>query len=172
MSEPQKPIERLYLCGFMGSGKTTVGRALAARLRWRFVDTDEEVQKTAGLCIARIFSERGEDAFRRLENAVVEGVVHEPSPMVVALGGGALVRKANLVSVRSSGWLVYLQVSAETIRQRLGSGEGRPLYDPNRVGELLEARRPGYAEALTVIRTDGRTVKEIVEEILHYLSKA
>ncbi len=171
MRPVQKSIERLYLCGFMGSGKTTVGIALAKRLGWRFVDTDDEVQKSVGLSVAELFSEAGESAFRRWEASVVERLIGEPGHAVIALGGGALMNKQNLDAVCKSGWIVHLRVSAVTVRQRLAPSPDRPLYEANRIEELLEARRPGYEAAHSTVETDGRTVEEIVGEIIQFMSK-
>jgi shikimate kinase len=162
-------VNAIFLTGFMATGKSAVGRALAARLGRPFRDTDVEIERAAGRSISEIFRESGEVAFRELERealervAVIEGVV-------VATGGGLPVDPANRRRMRSAGTIVRLDAPPEVILGRAGSAEDRPLLagaaDPAaRVRELLEAREPAYADADHRVDVATGTPEEIAERI-------
>lgn len=171
----------LVLVGFMGSGKTAVGRELARRLRRSFVDTDDLVAGYAGLSIEDIFRSLGESGFRELETrAVIE--VAEQDGLVVATGGGVLTHLENMFNLRRNGYLVWLRASPETILRRVGTGSepetagGRPLLaggdDRDRMAairRLLAEREPMYTVADLVVDTDGKDVASVVEEIVELL---
>ena len=116
----------IYLIGFMGAGKSTVGRDLAARLGRPFCDTDKLIEKRAGLTIPEIFDALGEDGFRRLEAEVIREVAEEEG-LVVALGGGAPLQDGNWYRLKESGVTVYLREAPEALHARLSKSEGRPL---------------------------------------------
>jgi len=172
---PVAPPERgplLVLCGPMGSGKTSVGSALARRWDVALRDTDEDVETTAGTTIADIFLHRGEEEFRRLEHEAVERALVEHDG-ILALGGGAVLHEdtqAELAAyARGGGNVAFLDVSIEYAAPRVGLGEARPLLmgDPyQRWRDIMDARRPVY-EAVSTMRTltDGMTPQEVAREI-------
>jgi shikimate kinase len=156
---------RVYLVGFMGSGKTTVGRRLAARLGVPFVDLDEAFEAMAGETIRQTFEMRGEAWFRGREAELLRGTADLPA-VVVALGGGTFVFPENAAFIRRHGVSVFLDVPFESLARRLqGKTADRPLFQSE--GEALrlyEARRPFYTMAdLTVFVNDGMTVEDVVE---------
>jgi shikimate kinase len=159
----------------MGAGKSTVGRKLARRLRLRFVDADAEIEAAAGASVAEIFAREGEAGFRARERAAVEAL--EGQAAVVALGGGAFVQAEVRARLAGSGGVVYLRARPETLLERIGEAEERPLLAGlgraerlARIRELLEEREPAYAAADLCLDTDGRAVEEIVESIVRGLS--
>jgi shikimate kinase/3-dehydroquinate synthase len=155
----------------MGTGKTAVGRALAARLGARFVDTDVLVEEAAGRPIARIFAEDGEAAFRRLEaRAVAEAAA--PGGAVIATGGGVVLSAENMARLRRGGVVVALEAAPEAILARVGPGADRPLLgtDPAAsVRRLLAERAPLYAAADLVVETSHLPVDAVVERVLAFL---
>lgn len=160
----------VVLVGFMGAGKSAVGRSLARRLGRLFVDTDREVERKAGRTIPAIFAAEGEPAFRALEReAIAETAARRR--LVVATGGGAPADPANLAALKASGLVVYLAARPETLLARVGTGEGRPVLagggDPTvRVRELLERREPAYRQADLVVETDHLAVAAVVSQVL------
>ncbi len=167
----------IYLIGFMGAGKSTVGRDLAARLGRPFCDTDELIEKRAGLTIPEIFDALGEDGFRRLEAEVIKEVAEEEG-LVVALGGGAPLQDGNWHRLKESGITVYLKEEPEALHARLAKNEGRPLLAGyageerlRRIRELLAFREPRYMEADLVVDCRGRPPEELVAEILARLEE-
>jgi shikimate kinase len=164
----------ILLSGMMGAGKSTVGRRLAERLGWRFIDTDDEVASAAGLPVREIFARLGEPQFRELERLVLERLPERRA--VVALGGGAVADAANRRLLRAKGARVLLEASPETLAERVGDVEGRPLLEGAqgadrlaRLRALLEAREGAYASAELRVRTDGRTVDEVCDAVLEAL---
>lgn len=174
------PARTVVLVGFMGAGKTTVGRQLAGRLGWRFVDADDEVERRAGRPIAEFFAADEEPAFRAMEAEVVTDLVTTDERRVVATGGGWAADPERVRSLPPTARAVWLRVSPE-VAVRRASGEGRAHPEPVRpllevddpleaARSLLAARRPGYAAAGTKIETDGREPGDIVEEIVRELN--
>jgi shikimate kinase len=156
----------IFLVGFMASGKTTVGRLLAAGLGWGFVDLDDLVVAAAGRNVPEIFAAEGEPGFRRRELEALRRAAARPRT-VVATGGGAVCREEALAIVLDAGRVVALDVSAEEAVRRAGTGSGRPLLDGDAdplgaARRLLEARRDFYRRAHLRIETEGRTPAEIV----------
>ena len=141
----------LYLVGFMGAGKTTVGRLLADELGWAFSDIDEDIEAEQRMKIAQIFHDRGEPEFRRIENELLHNrvrLVQRGRPMVMALGGGAFTQKYNFELLEENGVTVWLECSFEVVRDRVGADPNRPLArDPQAMAELFELRREAYAHA-------------------------
>jgi shikimate kinase len=163
----------LFLVGFMASGKTTIGKLLAARLGWAFVDLDELVVAGAGRTVAEIFAAEGEAGFRRRETAAVRDAAARRRT-VIATGGGAACREENLTAMLAAGPVVALAVSAEEAVRRAGPGSGRPLLDGKAdpvaaARGLLAARDPFYARARLRIDTDGRTPTEIADAVVRAL---
>jgi shikimate kinase len=163
------PDPNLYLVGFMGTGKTTVGRAVAVRLGFSFIDSDYEIERAQGKPVARIFAEDGEPAFRRMEREFIE-TGHPASRRVVACGGGLVVQPGMLELLRSRGVVVCLHASLETILSRTSGNNQRPLLaveDPaERIRRLFAEREPVYRQAGTVILTDGRPLLEVVGHVV------
>jgi shikimate kinase len=141
----------LYLVGFMGSGKTTVGRIVAAELGWTFVDIDDDIEREQKQSINAIFDRQGEAEFRHIETQAIRRRVAEIEsghPTVVALGGGAFAREENFQLIENNGVTIWLDCSLDLIRRRIESATHRPLArDPVKLEELYHARRPAYARA-------------------------
>jgi shikimate kinase len=157
-------MRHLVLVGFMGAGKTSVGRLVSARLGLPFLDTDARIEAGSGMTIPQIFERRGEAAFRDLESAAIRDACEGPAA-VISVGGGALIRPENTEALRRCGVLIHLHADARTILARTGSRNDRPLLagaaDPlARIEELLEARREIYAQADARVETTGRTLEE------------
>jgi shikimate kinase len=148
----------IFLVGMMGAGKTTVGRALAARLRRRFVDTDKILVDRTGVAVATIFEIEGEDGFRKRETAILEEVSREPG-QVIATGGGAVLLAENRELMRSRGTVVYLRARLESLWARMRHDTTRPLLatpDPRAtLAALLQAREPLYLEAADLVIDTG-----------------
>ncbi|SCL53988.1 shikimate kinase [Micromonospora chersina] len=155
------------LVGAPGSGKTTVGRALAVALGVEFRDTDTDIEQLAGKPIPEIFVDEGEEHFRTLERAAVAaGLASHPG--VLALGGGAVLAEENRAALIGH-TVVHLSVELPDAVKRVGLGSGRPLLALNpraTLKHLMEQRRPLYAEVATAtVRTDGRDPEEIATEV-------
>ncbi len=166
-------VRSIVLMGFMGTGKSEVGRRLAQRLGRAFVDTDQLVEERAGKRVAAVFADDGEPAFRALErDAVVDAVGRGGT--VVAVGGGAVLDPENVRRLRDAGVLVHLTARPEAILKRVGDAASRPLLrdDPRAtVTRLLAERGPMYAAAADVtVDTSDRSADEVVEEIQQALS--
>ena len=160
----------IYLVGFMASGKTTIGRILAERLGWHFVDLDNEIEAQEESTIAEIFDERGEEEFRRIENAAL-GVhvrkIERGRPTVVALGGGAFVQQNNFDLLENHGVTVWLDCPLETVRQRVEQAAHRPLArDAQRLEELFHERQAGYGRADYRIAIESDDPLAAVEAVL------
>jgi shikimate kinase len=165
----------VLLAGMMGSGKSAVGSILAARLGWRFIDTDREIEAAAGASVAQIFAREGEPRFRERERAALCAL--PGARAVVALGGGAVVDARNREVLAQKGTLVWLDASPEALAARTASDSSRPLLAGldregriARLRELSVARRPAYASAALRIDTDGRTPREVADQILQALA--
>lgn len=141
----------LYLVGFMGSGKSTVGRALAKRLGWRFADLDEDIEAGEQMPIAQIFDERGEAEFRAVEHAALKRRVSDIArgvPWVLAVGGGCFAQPTNLELITNHGLSLWLDAPLEMIRLRVAHSTHRPLArDAAKLEELYHARRAFYEKA-------------------------
>jgi len=159
----------LYLVGFMGTGKTTVGRAVAHKLGFHLLDSDHEIERQQGKPIAEIFATLGEPAFRVMEREFVERG-HPAERTVVACGGGLVVQPGMLALLKSRGVVVCLHASIETILARTARHDHRPLLvtdnPEERVRTLYAAREPIYRQAGTVILTDSRPLHDITAHVL------
>jgi shikimate kinase len=164
---------RITLIGFMGSGKSSVGRELARMLKADLVDLDAEIEKAAGKAIATIFHDEGEGAFRAMERrALFETLAPKSAvrPVVLCSGGGIVLDPRNVADIRAAGIVVWLRASAETVLERVAGDRSRPLLrgamNLEKIAGLMAARRDKYAEAATFsIATDGKSPREIAEEI-------
>jgi len=166
--------QHLYLTGYRGSGKTTVGRLVANRLGRRCIDLDDEIETHAGRSIREIFADSGEATFRDLETAALLRVAAD-SAAVISLGGGAILRHENRDVIAKTGIAVWLKIDADTVIQRLSgdatTAERRPsltgLPPREEVESLLNKREPLYREvAVYEVDTAGQSVAAIVDEIV------
>lgn len=162
-------MENIILIGFMGSGKTEVGKRLAERLSYTFVDTDDVIEKKVGKSISDIFDEYGEDYFRDLETEVVKelsGIRRH----VISTGGGIVINRDNILNLKQMGLVVWLKASPGTIYERVRYGSQRPLLKVDKpleeIKRLLELREPLYAEADISIEVGGLQVEKIVNIIV------
>jgi shikimate kinase len=161
----------IYLVGFMASGKSTIGQALAQEIGWPFVDMDSEIEVHAGKSISDIFREVGEGGFRDVETSMLQrhvAHIEAGQPRVIALGGGAFIQDRNWQLIVNNGITVWLDCPLDTVRRRLGDDTTRPLAaDRQGLGQLFEDRRQLYARADYRIDVDTDHVDAIVSKILH-----
>lgn len=163
----------VILAGFMGTGKSTVGRLLAKALRRRYVDTDHEIERRAGLRVSEIFEQRGERAFRDLETEVAREMKSRRR-CVISTGGGFMVRPENLKAAREAGEVILLEATPEEIWERVRHAKHRPLLqteDPRgRIETLLSERAPAYGAIERKIATGGKSPAAVAREILELLA--
>jgi shikimate kinase len=159
----------IYLVGFMGTGKTTIGRVLAQKLGFQLFDSDHEIERQKARTIPQIFAEEGEAAFRQLEREFIENG-HPGRRSVVACGGGLVVQPGMLERLSSKGVVVCLHASLETVLKRTQGNRNRPLLDVEdpmeRIRVLYTAREHIYRKAGTLILTDGRPMLDVVAHVL------
>ncbi len=163
-------IVNLALIGFMGAGKTSVGRLVAEQLHFDYLDTDEFIQSRTGRPIAEIFSTDGEAAFRKMEQELV-GELAARTKTVIATGGGLPMNPQNLVNLKTHALVVCLWASPEKIWERVKNQTHRPLLhdaDPQKkIRELLAAREPFYRQADVLLNTELRSVREVAQQVVH-----
>jgi shikimate kinase len=166
----RRHLVNIALIGFMGTGKTSVGRLVAEQLHYDYVDTDEVIQINTGRSITDIFARDGEPAFRALEHAVV-GELATRKHTVISTGGGLPVNPENLASLRQHALVVCLWSSPEKIWERVRHQSHRPLlHDENpqaKIRELLAAREPYYKKADVLLNTELRSVREVAQQVIH-----
>jgi len=169
MSVPRE-IRNVALAGFMGVGKSSVGRLVATELQFEFVDTDEVIESRTGVKIAEIFTRFGEEAFRKFEAELV-AEMSGWSGRVISTGGGLVVNPENLASLKSHALVACLWASPETIYQRTKHQSHRPLLqaaDPlEKIRVLLAAREAAYKQCDVLVNTEQRSMREIVLHVLH-----
>ena len=168
-SEPREPV--VALLGLRGAGKTTIGRRAARRLRVPFVELDHRIELAANLTLAELFSLHGEEYYRRLERDVLQAVLNEDRPMILATGGGIVTSADTYALLRRSTITVWLRATPEDHWNRvLRQGDRRPMADhPQAMSDLralLAAREPLYAAAAHKVFTTDRTVDDVVDEIV------
>ncbi|MCZ7625226.1 MAG: shikimate kinase [Candidatus Methylomirabilota bacterium] len=160
---------KIVLTGFMGTGKSAVGRRLAERLALPFLDLDEAIEATTGLTITEIFAAEGEPAFRQKERDLIASLGHHTN-CVVATGGGAVLDPDNLRRLRTGAVLVCLTAEPAVILERLGGDASRPLLQGTdrltRIRTLLGQRASAYAEADLTIDTSRTGIETIVDQII------
>lgn len=158
------------LTGFMGAGKTTVGRRVARMLRMPFVDSDAEIVRAHG-AIAQIFEREGEAQFRRYEREALERLLLR-EPLVIAVGGGAVIAPENRALLRQRGVIVHLAISAEGAHRRVAHRENRPLLgekpDLESLRVLWRRRAPAYADSDFEVQTEGRAPDAIARAIARW----
>lgn len=164
----------IVLTGFMGTGKSKIGRRLAKELRMSYLDTDEFIEKREKDSISAIFRKRGEKYFRRLETKIVKEVALLDN-YVISTGGGVVLREENIRVLKKNAFIICLLASPEVILERTKGDEKRPLLEVNnqkkRIGELLEFRKPYYEKADLKIDTSTLDSKKVVEEIAKFLER-
>ncbi|PKO21783.1 MAG: 3-dehydroquinate synthase [Chloroflexi bacterium HGW-Chloroflexi-1] len=169
VSSFQLPAPNIILTGFMGTGKTTVGKEVAARLGRRFVDLDDLIVERAGKSIPDIFAQDGEPAFRDLESAVCQEL-REPAGLVIATGGGAVIDPANREALSAGGVIICLEAAAEVIVARLAGGNGRPLLSGpdrgQRIADLLAQRADAYKPLPHHLDTSKLSIAAIAERVM------
>ena len=178
-SQPQTASRAVVLVGFMGAGKSSVGRALGQQLGWTFEDLDERIERREKRKVHEIFRDAGEPTFRRAEHAALKELLTElraGAERIVALGGGAFVRKQNALAIAGSGVpTVFLDADVVELwgrcrRQAEQQGIERPLLSSlQSFRELYEARRPHYLKASLRQQTSGKTIEEIAAEVVRAL---
>jgi len=166
---------KIFLVGPMGSGKTTVAAALAQRLGWPWVDLDQEIVAAAGRPIPAIFAEEGEAGFRDWEARVLAEVAARPRSLVVATGGGVVLREANRQCMREAGRLVYLRADVDTLLARTSGDTNRPLLqvaDPRSQLAALQAQRePLYRQAHRTEETAGVAPATVADRLLAWVGQ-
>jgi shikimate kinase len=159
----------IVLTGFMGTGKTAVGRRVADELHASFFDVDIVIERRAGVSVQQIFSAKGEPAFRELESTVIEELSVQ-NKVVIATGGGALINPKNRAHLQRNGILACLTAKTGTLLERLKEDMTRPLLAgeemPQRIERLMKEREAVYALCPLQIATDGRTIAEVAGEII------
>ena len=167
-------MSNIILIGFMGSGKTEVGRRLAQRLDYGFVDTDAMIEQSAGMRIAEIFAGQGEAAFRKMERDLIMRHLRRLDKTVISTGGGMAIFNNNLPRLKKLGKMVCLSAKPEVILKRLDGQSDRPLINtPNpreKIEMLLCRRREYYEQADFSVDTSELSADEVVQKILDWLA--
>jgi shikimate kinase len=167
--------DNLFLVGLMGAGKTTVGKLLAKHLGKQFIDADHEMEQRTGVKIAVIFELEGEEGFRNREASVINDLTQR-SGIVLATGGGAILREPNRTALRSRGTVIYLRASADDLWRRTRNDKNRPLLQTDnprtRLQELLAQRDPLYRETAHLIADTGeQNVQKLVRHLEQELAR-
>lgn len=153
----------------MGSGKTVIGRVLARKLGTAFIDTDQLIEKEAGIPVREIFATFGEPHFREIEREVIKKISKE-SGIVIAVGGGSIVNPANMTDLKKHGIIVILKAAPETILSRVDGNSDRPLLQVDdklgKIKEMLAGRAPFYEQADIAVNTDVKTPEQVADEIV------
>jgi shikimate kinase len=167
-------MKNIIITGFMGTGKSSVGRRLAKELNMKFVDTDGLIEREAKMPISEIFAQFGEDQFRKLESKVISEV-SACTGAVISTGGGAIINPLNLEALKRNGVIVCLAASVNAILSRIGKGNERPLLSVGNkeeiISNLLKAREPFYKKADFIIDTTEKGIGEVVGEIIRIVAK-
>ncbi|MBI5696302.1 MAG: shikimate kinase [Nitrospirae bacterium] len=162
-------MKNITLVGFMGTGKTTIGRILAKKLGFRFVDSDDAIEFDQGMSVSDIFAVYGEKYFRSVEKDVIQRLAVQDG-QVISAGGGAVIDPGNVENMKKAGPVICLTAPPEVILKRVERHTHRPLLqvpDPlAKIKELLDTRAPFYAKADVTIDTSGMTPEEVATEIL------
>ena len=167
-------MKNIILIGFMGSGKTTIGKALEEKTDMAFVDTDELIEAYEGYKISEIFADKGEAYFRRLENETLKNLLTSSDDKIISTGGGIITNQANIPLLKRLGKVYYLKIKPETVVKRLEGDKTRPLLMGDdklvKVEQLMAGRKELYEMAADkTIDTDCLSVNEIVDIILYEL---
>ena len=162
----------MYLVGFMESGKSTLAPKLAEKLNRAFFDSDLWIENNSGKSIYQIFTEEGEESFRKIETDCIKMVL-KMKHLVVAIGGGAIISSQNWINLKKSGIIIYLKCSLETIWQRIKKSANRPLLPKNseekylQIKSLLTMRSPFYERADIIFSyKPGKSTKEVTDQLV------
>ena len=162
-------MKNIILTGFMGTGKTAVGRELSRLLDMKLIDVDTEIEKSEKITINEIFKQFGEPRFREIETEMIRKL-SESKNAIISTGGGAVLKQENMDILRKNGVIVCLTASPETIFKRTSTNNDRPLLQVEnpleRINELLNFRKPFYQKADVMIDTEGKTPLQIADEII------
>lgn len=162
-------MKNVVLAGFMGTGKTEVGRELARLLDTKLIDVDAEIERSLKMTINEIFKQFGEPGFREIETGVIKKI-SENKNIIISTGGGAVLKQENMDIFRKNGIIVCLTAAPETILKRTSNNTERPLLQVEnplgKIKELLSYRKPFYEKADVIIDTEGKTPLQIAEEII------
>lgn len=163
-------MRHIVLTGFMGAGKTAVGRRLAKRLGRPFLDTDQLIEEQSGRTISEIFAEDGEAGFRRIERETVAALAPD-APSVIATGGGTFVDAANQARLRELGVVICLLINIDTVVERTTRNSKRPLASGGRADleRLFAERLPAYRQADVLVETDNLSIEQSVTRVLSIL---
>lgn len=166
-------MRNLVLCGFMGSGKSAVGKLLAERLHMEFVDTDAAIEKQTNLSIPEIFAQRGEAAFRRYETELIEKLSNE-SGRVISLGGGLAANEANHPYLKRAGTVILLDCGIDETLLRISGDAGRPLAAGGRedIVRRYEQRAPIYRKAADLVIDSSGSVRQTLQKVLSALEES
>jgi shikimate kinase len=164
----------IYLVGFMGTGKSSAGKALAKRKKWQFVDLDELIELREGRAISAIFANKGEPYFRRLETRILKEVALQKK-FIVSCGGGIVLNEDNIALMKKTGKVICLSATPQVILKRVSNTSKRPLLNVDnplaRIEHLLKLRAPYYVQADFQISTSRLSVDKVVAKVIQTLSK-
>ncbi len=177
----RKEKRKIFLSGFMGAGKSRIGRTLRDKTGFTFYDSDRVIEESAGKSISRIFEEDGEEAFREMEKQTIKDLCDRGGTVIVALGGGAVLNEENRRVMREHGYIIYLKSSPEAIYERVKHKTHRPLLQTSnpgnskneilqKINSLMMQREEAYKEADLIIERDGMEAEEIADIIMDFLS--
>lgn len=162
-------MKNIVLIGFMGTGKTSVGKIIAKKLGFKFVDVDELIERTTGMEISEIFSKFGEPRFRDIETEMIK-LITQKTGQVIATGGGVVLRDENMELLKENGVIFCLEAPENVIFERVKHTKNRPLLQvenpEEKIKELLQMRMPLYKKADFCICTEGLTPEEVAEKII------
>lgn len=168
-------MKNIILTGFMGTGKTAVGKELARLLDMRLIDLDSEIEKAEQMTINEIFRQSGEKKFREIETEMIKKVTNNEN-IIISTGGGAVMKQENVNVLKKTGIIICLMATPETILQRTGNNSDRPLLQVAnplaKINELLNLRKPFYEKADIMIDTEDKTPLRIAKEIVEKIRKS
>ena len=167
----------IFLTGFMGSGKSTIGKRLGLRLGVKFIDTDEQIESDVGMEIRQMFATEGETWFRKIEEDTVASIISHHHTNIISLGGGTLLSPTTVERILTNGKLIYIKSDPVEIWNRIKHSTRRPLLRHDgeewsreiylkRMEVLMQEREPGYLQAHLILDRDGKEVDGIVDEII------
>lgn len=164
----------IILCGFMGSGKTTIGKALSKRLNMRFIDLDDYIVEKRKMDIQYIFKMYGEENFRKSETQAAKNI-SKMDNCIISLGGGTVINQKNVEILKTNGVIVFLNISANEVYKRLKHNNSRPLLQTNdkltKIKEMLSSRMPYYQKAADfTVNADNCTPAEATKKVLEILN--
>jgi len=172
---------KIYLTGFMGSGKSTVGPILANTLGWDFLDLDVIIEQKEGKKISKIFEDNGEEYFRNLEKEIIHGLSGRKN-VIVALGGGTIANQENIDFLKKIGKIIYLKISAEFVYERLRYKRDRPVLTRDgtvnlskpefieKIAQLISDRKPYYEQADIILSVDNMPIGLIIDKLVKVIN--